>query len=307
MVVPNHLLQGDCLSQLSTLPDASVRLVLCDLPYDTTQNDWECPIPLEQLWPEYWRVLVPNGAVVLTSQGIFTARLLLSQPKHFKYKLIWKKSKATNFLNAKKQPLRRHEDVCVFYREPALYHPQMRPGEAYDKGTRKSQFTGSYGEFSPIRVQSDGGRYPDDFIETATAEAEGPVWHPTQKPVALGRYLVRTYTNPGDVVLDNTFGSGSFLVAALAEGRNFVGIEKTREHRLFKGDRRVDLFAVAEARLWQVWQELDAEKRAHIHRSPLIEKLEDPVEGRRYAQLLEQARAERNPKKKTSKKETEGA
>lgn len=307
MVVFNRLLLGDCLAQLSTLPDASVRLVLCDLPYDTTQNDWECPIPLAELWPEYWRILVPNGTVVLTSQGMFTARLLLSQPQHFKYKLIWKKSKATNFLNAKKQPLRRHEDVCVFYRQPAVYNPQMRPGEAYDKGTRKSQFTGSYGEFSPIRVQSEGGRYPDDFIETATSEAEGPVWHPTQKPVALGRYLVRTYSNPGDVVLDNTFGSGSFLVAALAEGRNFVGIEKTREHRLFKGDRRVDMFEVAEARLWQVWQGLSAEQRAQILSSPLISRLDDPEEGRRYAHLLDQARAERNPKKKSRKHESEEA
>ena len=125
--------------------------------------------------------------------------------------------------------------------------------------------------------------------------------------MALGRYLVRTYSNLGDVVLDNTFGSGSFLVAALAEGRNFVGIEKTREHRLFKGDRRVDLFEVAEARLWQVWQGLEPEKRAHILRSPLIEKLDDPTEGRRYAQLLEQARAERNPKKKSAKKEPKEA
>ncbi len=319
--MPNHLLHGDCLTQLATLPENSVQLVLCDLPYDTTQNEWECPIPLEQLWLEYWRILAPNGAVVLTSQGIFTARLILSQPQHFKYKLIWKKSKATNFLNAKKQPLRRHEDVCVFYKQPATYNPEMQPGEAYDKGVRKSQLTGSYGDFSPIRVRSEGWRYPDDFIPEAscsddsasgapaeilharTSEAEGPVWHPTQKPVALGRYLVRTYSNPGDVVLDNTFGSGSFLVAALAEGRNFVGIEKTREHRLFKGERRVDLFEVAEARLWQVWKGLDAEKRAKIVRSPLIEKLDNPEDARRYALLLDQAREERNPKKKSAKEE----
>lgn len=247
----NQLLHGDCLDLLKSIPIGSVQLVLCDLPYGTTQNDWESVIPLERLWLEYWRVLKPNGAVVLTGQGIFTARLILSQPQYFRYKWVWKKSKATNFLNAKKQPLRRHEDVCVFYRCPPVYNPQMRPGAAYDKGIRKSQLTGSYGDFSPVRVRSEGGRYPDDFIETSTAEAEGPVWHPTQKPVALGRYLIRTYSNPGDMILDNAFGSGSFLVAAKAEGRDYIGIEKTREHRLFRGDESVDLFAVAEARLAQ--------------------------------------------------------
>lgn len=293
--MPNLLLHGDCLPLLKTLPAGSVDLVLCDLPYDTTQNDWECPIPLDELFVEYWRVLKSNGVVVLTGQGIFTARLILSQPQHFKYKLIWVKSKATNFLNAKKQPLRRHEDICVFYRQPPTYNPQMREGEAYDKGTRKSQLTGSYGDFSPVRVRSEGGRYPDDILYTKTAEAEGPVWHPTQKPVALGRELVRTYSNPGDIVLDNTFGSGSFLVAALTEGRNFIGMEKGQEHRLFKGDQRVDLFAVARARLWQVWQGLSLGKRGLIQHSDLIEELEAPEASARHAALLDLARQERNP------------
>ncbi|GFP38277.1 site-specific DNA-methyltransferase (adenine-specific), partial [Candidatus Hakubella thermalkaliphila] len=116
------------------------------------------------------------------------------------------KSRATNFLNAKKQPLRKHEDICVFYKRQPVYNPQMMPGEPYSRGLRRDRLTGSYGDFKPAVVKSDNGeRYPNDVIYIKTAESEGKVWHPTQKPVALGRYLVRTYTNPGDVVLDNAF------------------------------------------------------------------------------------------------------
>jgi site-specific DNA-methyltransferase (adenine-specific) len=146
--------------------------------------------------------------------------------------------------------LRKHEDVCVFYAKPATYNPQMRPGEAYDKGVRKNQLSGSYGDFQPAHVRSDGGRYPSDvvYFKTAESEPERTVWHPTQKPVELGRYLIRTYSNEGDVVLDNAFGSGSFLVAAALEKRHFIGIERNEEVHLFK-DQRIDYVAVAAERL----------------------------------------------------------
>jgi site-specific DNA-methyltransferase (adenine-specific)/modification methylase len=248
--VENILFEGDCLDRMQAIPDRSVHLVLCDLPYGTTQNRWDSVIDLDRLWDEYRRVLKPNGVVVLTAQGVFTAKLILSNEAWFKYKLVWEKSKPTNFLNAKKQPLRKHEDVCVFYAKPPTYNPQMRPGAAYDKGIRKNQLSGSYGDFQPAHVRSDGGRYPADvvYFKTAESEPERTVWHPTQKPVELGRYLIRTYSNENDLVLDNAFGSGSFLVAAALETRRFIGIERNEEVHLFKNER-IDYVALAADRL----------------------------------------------------------
>jgi site-specific DNA-methyltransferase (adenine-specific)/modification methylase len=259
----NTLVEADCLEVLAQVPDASVNLILCDLPFGTTQNRWDSVIPLERLWAHYRRVLAPRGAVVLNSQGAFTARLILSNEQWFKYKLAWVKSKPTGFLNAKRQPLRKHEDICVFYPRPPKYFPQMTAGTAYSKGIRKDQHTGSYGEFKPILVASDGARYPTDAIYFKTAESEGPVWHPTQKPVALGRYLVRTFTEGGDLVLDNAFGSGSYLVAALLEGRNFIGIEMNQHVNRFKS-HPVDYIAVAESRLTKAYVEMDADARRRL-------------------------------------------
>ncbi len=260
------LFEGDCLDWLPRFPDGSVDMVLCDLPYGTTQNKWDSVIDLARLWKEYARVLKPNGAVVLTSQGIFTARLILSQEAWFKYKLVWEKSKPTNFLNAKKQPLRKHEDICVFYREQPVYHPQMRAGDPYDKGVRKDQLSGSYGDFQPVRVKSEGARYPTDVVYFKTAESEGPVWHPTQKPVELARYLVRTYSNPGDLILDNAFGSGSFLVAAAAEGRRYVGIEQNDASLLFKKGH-IDMLELAATRIAQAHRPLPDAPPPHDRRT----------------------------------------
>lgn len=214
----NQLFEEDCLECMKRIPNESIDMILCDLPYGMTQNKWDSYIPLDKLWEQYKRIIKPSGAIVLTAQGLFTAKLIMSQPQLYKYKWIWEKSKPTNFLNAKKQPLRKHEDICVFYKKQPTYHPQMTAGTPYDKGVRKNQLSGSYGDFQPVHVSSDGERYPTDIIYVKTAESEGEVVHPTQKPIELGRYLVRTYTNPGDIVLDNTFGSGSFLVAALIFG-----------------------------------------------------------------------------------------
>lgn len=260
--IENSLLEGDCLKLLKHVPTGSVHLILCDLPYGTTQNRWDSVINLDQLWSEYRRVLKSNGVIVLTSQGIFTAKLILSNEDWFKYKIVWEKSKSTNFLNAKKQPLRKHEDICVFYSKPPTYNPQMRAGTAYDKGVRKNQLSGSYGDFQPAHIRSDGERYPADIVyfKTAESEPERSVWHPTQKPVELGRYLVRTYSNPGDVVLDNAFGSGSFLVAAAMEQRRFIGIERNKEVHLFKNEQ-IDYVALAADRLAQVGA------RPHVVRS----------------------------------------
>lgn len=270
----NQLFEEDCLECMKEIPDESIDMILCDLPYGTTQNKWDSIIPLEQLWSEYNRIIKPNGAIVLTSQGVFTAQLILSQSKLFKYKWVWEKSKPTNFLNAKKQPLRKHEDVCVFYKKQPTYNPQMTEGEPYNKGVRKNQLSGSYGDFQPVHVQSDGERYPVDIVYVKTAESEGEVVHPTQKPVALGRYLIKTYTNPGDIVLDNTFGSGSFLVAALLEGRNFIGIEKNEDVALFKKEK-IDYIDVAKRRLFLAWTSLDKKTHQKIVKTNLIQEFEE--------------------------------
>ncbi len=242
------LVEDDCLEAMSHIPSGSINLILCDLPYGTTQNSWDSVIPLNRLWKHYRRILAPKGVVALMGQGSFTARLILSQEDVFKYKITWVKSKPTNFLNAKKQPLRKHEDVCIFYAQQPNYNPQMTPGDPYDKGVRKNQLTGSYGDFKPSHVKSDGGRYPTDVVYFKTAESEGRVWHPTQKPVELGRYIIRTYTQPGDVVLDNCFGAASFLVAAALEGRASIGIEINKGISEFK-KATLDLMGVALERL----------------------------------------------------------
>jgi len=244
----NLLIEGDCLVELKTIESNSIDMILADLPYGTTQNKWDSIIPLDLLWVEYKRILKPNGVIALTSQGIFTAKLILSNEKWFKYKLSWVKSKATNFLNAKKQPLRKHEDVCIFYNKKPTYNPKMSLGDAYDKGVRKNQLTGSYGVFKQSHVKSDGLRYPTDVIYFKTAESEGQVYHSTQKPIELGRYLIKTYSNEGDVVLDNVCGSGSFLVAAELKYRKYIGIDLNDESMRFKKEP-IDLIGITSKRL----------------------------------------------------------
>ena len=244
----NKLFEGDCLEIMPYIPSNSVDMILCDLPYGATQNHWDSVIPLDRLWLQYERIIKDRGAIVLTSQGLFTAKVILSNEKLFRYKVAWIKSKPTNFLNAKKQPLRRHEDICVFYKKHPTYNPEMSNGKPYNKGIRKNQFTGSYGEFNPVEVKSTGSRYPTDVVYFKTAENEGQVWHPTQKPVQLGRYLIRTFTKPGEIVLDNAFGSGSFLVAAFLEGRDFIGIERNKSVQLFKR-KKIDYISLAKERL----------------------------------------------------------
>ena len=258
----NTVFEGDCLEVMKKFPDKSVDMILCDLPYGTTQNHWDSIIPLEQLWEHYERIIKDNGVIALTGQGLFTAQLMLSNPKLFKYKITWVKSKPTNFLNAKKQPLRKHEDICIFYKNQPAYIPQMTYGEPYNKGFRKDQLTGSYGDFKTVEVKSNGERYPTDVVYFKTAESEGEVYHPTQKPVELGRYLIRTFTKEGDIVLDNTCGSGSFLVSAILEGRKFIGIEKNEEVYMFK-KHKVNFINICKRRI------KDAEEKYKIESNKL--------------------------------------
>ena len=220
------LLRGDCLELMKDIPDKSVDLILCDLPYGTTACKWDEIIPFEPLWEQYERVIKDNGAIVLTASQPFTSTLIMSNIKLFRYTWVWEKSKATGFLNAKKRPLVAHEDITVFSKKPTTYNPQFSTKEPYNKGIRKEQTDDDvYGKFERVEVKSDGKRYPRSVVYFKTAESEGAVLHKTQKPLKLFEYLIKTYTNEGDLVLDNCMGSGSTGVACLNTNRNFIGIE----------------------------------------------------------------------------------
>ena len=226
---PYHLLQGDCLELMATIPSGSVDMVMCDLPSGTTQNKWDSVIPLEPLWLEYRRVCKPSAAIVLTASQPFTSALVMSNLTAFKYDWCWRKPKGTGHLNAKKQPMRDKEDVLVFYREQCTYNPQFTTGTPYKNKAGKdhsatTSMTGSYGAYTNYREDNEGKRYPKQVIEFGVVE-RGTL-HPTQKPVALMEYLIKTYTNEGETVLDNTMGSGTTGVACGNTGRRFIGIER---------------------------------------------------------------------------------
>ncbi len=219
-----------CFDIMEKIPDESVDLLLVDLPYGTTKCKWDSVLPLEQLWASYNRICKKNAAMIFTSSQPFTTTLISSNIKNFKYNWVWEKSKATGYLNAKKMPMKAHEDICVFYRKPPVYNPQKWQSTPYNKGTAHRP-TDVYGNQVATTVKNDTGlRYPRTVQYFKTAESEGKSLHPTQKPATLMSYLIRTYSNPGEVVLDNTMGSGTTGVAALKEGRKFIGIEKDEEY-----------------------------------------------------------------------------
>lgn len=218
-----QLLHGDCLELMKEIPDGSVDMVLCDLPYGTTRNKWDSVIQFEPLWDEYLRVCKPNAAIVLFSQMPFTATLVNSCRDLFRYEWIWQKTQGTGHLNAKKMPMKIHENVLVFYRNLPVYNPQWGSGDPYT--ATYSTHSSNYGkQRDNITTVNDGKRYPTDVIQFPKQASDRHL-HPTQKPVTLLEYLVKTYTNPGDLVLDNCMGSGSTGVACINTGRRFIGME----------------------------------------------------------------------------------
>lgn len=220
----------DCLEGMKRIPDGSIDMVLCDLPYGTTQCKWDAVIPFEPLWEQLRRVIKKRGAIVLTASQPFTSALVMSNPSMFRYSWVWEKSKATGYLNAKKRPLVAHEDVLVFSSDPVLYNPQMTQGEPYSKGEALRP-TDVYGSQRSVLVENkDGQRYPRSVQYFKTAESEGDVIHPTQKPLSLFEYLIRTYTQEGETILDCCMGSGTTAVAAAKQGRHFVGFERDEEY-----------------------------------------------------------------------------
>lgn len=221
-------------------------MILCDLPYGTTQCSWDSVIPFEPLWEQYKRIIKPSGVICLFGSEPFSSALRLSNIKMYKYDWIWEKSKATGFLNAKRQPLRAYETISVFYQKQGTYNPQFTEGVAYNKGERKQQSNDDvYGKYNQAVVKSDGKRYPRNVVYFKTAESEGKTFHKTQKPVALCKYLIKTYTNENETVLDNCMGSGSTGVACVNTRRRFIGIELdenyfeiAKERIIQKNDRK---------------------------------------------------------------------
>jgi len=224
MIELNKIYNEDCLEGMKRIEDKSVDMVLCDLPYGTTACKWDTIIPFKPLWEQYNRVIKDNGAIVLFGSEPFSSMLRLSNLRNYKYDWIWEKSKATNYLNAKKQPMRSHEIISVFYKSQCTYNPQFTISTPYNKGSAYRP-TDVYGKQTETLVQSeDGKRYPRSVQYFITAESEGKL-HPTQKPIELCEYLIKTYTNESEMVLDNCMGSGTTAIACINTKRNFIGFE----------------------------------------------------------------------------------
>lgn len=228
-----QLIHGDCLIEMQNIPDKSVDAIICDLPYGQLNKSnkhaaWDVVIPFEALWEQYKRIIKDNGAIVLFAQGMFTAQLMMSNPKMWRYNLIWQKGgRCSGFLNAKRQPLREHEDICVFYKKQPTYNPQMVKCLPHQRNhsrgkMEKEQTNRCYGKFGKAVDIITNLKYPKSILNFKRPH---PQIHPTEKPVALLEYLINTYTNDGHTVLDNCMGSGSCGVAAVNTHRKFIGIE----------------------------------------------------------------------------------
>ena len=236
---------GECLEVMDLMIEDNYLfdMILCDLPYGTTQNKWDSVIPLEQLWIRYEKLIKPNGAIVLTSAEPFTSALVMSNTKLFRYDIIWEKQKGSDPLNANRKPLRSHENILVFYKKQPTYNPQFTEGAPYlRKGDCKVK-SSNFNEAKTIndRGSSDGKRYPKTVVKFTSEGMNSNNLHPTQKPVELLKYLIETYTKKGDKVLDNCSGSGSTAVACLETERSFVGIELDKKYMEISNRRLTEL------------------------------------------------------------------
>ena len=224
----NIIYNEDCLIGLKRIPDASIDCIICDLPYGVLNKNnslasWDKRIPLDILWKEYERIIKQNGAIILFSQGIFTAKLMLSNEKLYRYDMVWKKGFCTSgFLNARRMPLRNHESILVFYKKLPVYNPQMTLEETLHERSKPRNKNSCYGNFKDVTTPKSNERFPLSVVDIAR---EYLVKHPTQKPVKLIEYLIKTYTNEGELVLDNCMGSGTTAVACINTNRDFIGFE----------------------------------------------------------------------------------
>lgn len=242
-----QIYHADCFDVFPDIPDHSVDFILCDPPFGiTARNKWDVALPFDRLWPEYWRIAKENACIAIFADGIFTSRLVLSQEKYWRYNWVWDKVLSTGFLNANRMPLRTHEDICIFYRKLPTYNPQKTPGrQNHSKGTKPIENTSSnYGAYNPVdnRELLGNMKHPTSILSFSKVHPSKAL-HPTEKPVALLEYLINTYSNPGDLILDNCMGVGSTGLACLNTGRRFIGIEKEEKY-----------FDIAKGRLEQFYE-----------------------------------------------------
>lgn len=232
-----ELIHGDCLEEMKNIPDKSVDMVLCDMPYgvlnkNNKSSQWDKPIPLGMVWQQLNRIVKDNGVIVLFAQGMFTAELMMSNKDIWRYNLIWKKgNRSTGFLNSKRMPLRNHEDICVFYKKLPTYNPIMKQGfKNHSKGNigNRENTNNCYGSMIEVASSDSNMKFPISIIDIP--KQHGEWYHNTQKPVSLTSYLINTYTNKGDVVLDFCMGSGGCGVSCVENNRRFIGIELDNDY-----------------------------------------------------------------------------
>lgn len=240
-----ELIHGDCLEEMAKLPDKSCDAVICDLPFGVLNKSnpnakWDCVIPFDKLWEQYERIIKDNGAIILFGSGMFTAQLMMSSPKLWKYNLIWDKvNRSTGFLNANRMPLRIHEDICVFYKKLPTYNPQYTIGHKNHHRGTSSPRNRTYGNYKKTPETFTNKKYPTSIIKIEKEHNSKAFYHATQKPVALVEWLVKTYTNEGELVLDNTAGSMTTAIACINTNRRCICIEK--DDKIFEvGKKRVE-------------------------------------------------------------------
>lgn len=243
-----QLIQGDCLQEMQNIPDKSIDAIICDLPYGTTSQKWDIVIPFDKLWEQYERIIKPNGAIVLFGKNPFTAKLILSNEKLFKYELIWEKTRAGNNMQVCKQPSAIHENILVFYKKQPTYNDlKFKVDEKYiDKRKNINNSFYSKGHYKGVmkRKADDGLRHPQSILPFNSVWKKG--MHPTEKPVELIEWLIKSYTNENETILDNTMGSGTTMIACLNTNRNGIGIELDETY-----------FAIAKKRVEENKKELE--------------------------------------------------
>ena len=222
----NSLINGDCLEVMQKIPSKSIDLILCDLPYGTTKNKWDILIPFDPLWKEYERIIKPKGNILLFGTGLFAFELALSNKKLYRYDLIWKKSKCGSPLTAKYMPMKRHEMILVFGKSASYYNPQMVEGTPYKRNFTPNKTNNMEFGIKGVQTDNKGTRHPITILDFPQKWRRQDQLHPTQKPIALIEWLIDSYSQEGDMVLDNTMGSGTTIVGARNKNRRCIGIEK---------------------------------------------------------------------------------